>query len=167
LRILDIRGNVDTRIRKMEEGFYDVIILACAGLRRLGLQNRISSVIDFRNMLPAPGQGALAVETRMGDSQTNQVVSMLNHPPTANAVTAERDFLQHLGGGCNVPIAVFARPQNDLLEIDGLVASPDGKQMVRDSICDKVENSSKAAAILAERILSQGGDAILHEFRHC
>jgi hydroxymethylbilane synthase len=166
LKIMDIRGNVETRIRKMEEGFYDVIILACAGLRRLGLQNRISSVIGFENMLPAPGQGALAVETRIKDSRTNRIVSMLNHPPTANAVTAERDFLQHLGGGCNVPIAIFARPENDLLLIDALVASPDGKRIVRDTICDKAENSSKAVSILAERILSQGGDAILKEFRN-
>jgi hydroxymethylbilane synthase len=118
-------------------------------------------------MLPAPGQDALAIETRIADSRTNQVVSMLNHLPTANAVNAEREFLLHLGGGCNVPIAVYARPKSDSLEIDGLVASPDGKQMVRDFICDKAENSSKAAAILAERILSQGGDAILREFRHC
>lgn len=166
LQIIDIRGNVETRIRKMEEGLCDAVILACAGLRRLGLENRISSVIEFGSMLPAPGQGALAVETRMGDSRTNRIVSMLNHPPTANAVTAERDFLQHLGGGCNVPIAIYARPENDLLLIDALVASPDGKQIVRDTICDKAENSSGAVAILAERILSQGGAAILKEFRH-
>jgi hydroxymethylbilane synthase len=166
LQIVDIRGNVETRIRKMEDGYCDAVILACAGLRRLGLQNRISTVIEFSNMLPAPGQGALAIETRIDDFQVNQLVSALNHPPTANAVTAERDFLEHLGGGCNVPIAIFARPENGFLQIDALVSSPDGKQIVRDAICDDSKNSSSAVAILAERMLSHGGAAILKEFRH-
>jgi hydroxymethylbilane synthase len=166
LAIIDIRGNVETRIRKMEEGLCDVIILACAGLRRLGLQGRISSVLDLKNMLPAPGQGALAVETRISDSRTNEIVAVLNHEPTANAVMAERAFLLLLGGGCNVPIAVFARPDNDFLEIDGLVASPDGRKLIKDTVRDRVENSSKAIVRLAELILSKGGKAILEEFRH-
>ena len=161
LRILDVRGNVDTRLKRLQDGTYDAIILACAGLNRLGLHTRISSPVEFAQMLPAPGQGALAIETRADDSFTVDIVSVLNHPPTAEAVSAERHFLQILGGGCNVPVAVYAHFNRDLIEMDGLVASPDGRKIIRDSVQQKSEMINEAAEALAHRVLENGGRAIL------
>jgi len=165
LRILDIRGNVDTRIGKMESGGYDAVALASAGLRRLGLQNRISYTLSFGEMLPAPGQGALAIEVRADDAFTNEIAGKLNHPPTALAVAAERDFLERLGGGCNVPIAIYACVNQGVLEMDALAAAPDGKRVARDKISGDPEKSADLCAELAERILLAGGREILHEFR--
>ncbi len=161
LKVTDIRGNVDTRLRKLQEKAYDAIILACAGLNRLGLQDRVSSPLDFAQMLPAPGQGALAVEVRADDFRTVQLASAVNHSLTAAAVYAERAFLQHMGGGCNVPVAVHARRVGELIQIDGLVASPDGQRVVRDSVQEKAEMAREAAISLADRILARGGREIL------
>jgi hydroxymethylbilane synthase len=161
LKVLDIRGNVDTRLKKLREGAYDAVILACAGLNRLGLQNRITSPFEFADMLPAPGQGALAVEIRAEDSRAADIVSTLDHSPTAAAVAAERRFLQRMGGGCNVPVAVYAHFSRGILEIEGLVASPEGRQLIRDSIREQPEKMNEAVESLADRILSRGGRAIL------
>ena len=166
LRIMDIRGNVDTRIRKMESGEYDAVALAAAGLRRLGLQNRISYTFSYDEMLPAPGQGALALEVRANDAFTNEIVEKLNHPSTALSVAAERDLLERLGGGCNVPIAVYARVKNGALEMDALVATPDGTHVVRDKASGDPEKSTDICAEMAKRILIAGGREILYEFRH-
>ncbi len=163
LRVTDIRGNVDTRLRKLQEGAYDSIILACAGLNRLGLQDRISSPLDFSQMLPAPGQGALAIEVRAEDTRAVQMTSQLNHDPTATAVSAERAFLHRMGGGCNVPVAVYAHLNKDLMEMDALVASPDGRTILRDSVHQKVELAGEAAVLLAERMLSRGARSILEK----
>jgi hydroxymethylbilane synthase len=163
LKVLDIRGNIDTRLKKLENGEFDAVILACAGLRRLGLQDRISSALDFEEMLPAPGQGALAIETRVGDRQTMTITAALNHPPTSLAVLAERRFLQRMGGGCNIPVAVHARLREIVIEIEGLVASPDGREIVRDSVRQDLQTADDAVAALADRILSRGGRAILKE----
>jgi hydroxymethylbilane synthase len=163
LRIMDIRGNVDTRLKKLQDGIYDAVILACAGLRRLGLQQRITSPLDYAQMLPAPGQGALAIETRCQDSRVRAIVSPLNHLPSAIAVSAERTFLQRLGGGCNVPIAAYVRITQDIFEMDALAASPDGQRIVRDSVRENVKGIDEAVASLADAILSRGGRAILNE----
>ncbi len=152
---------MDTRLKRLQDGAYDAIILACAGLNRLGLHARISSPIEFAQMIPAPGQGALAIETRAADSITLDVASVLNHPPTAAAVSAERLFLQLMGGGCNVPVAVYAHFNRDLIEMDGLVASPDGRRIIRDSVQQKPEMINEAVKALAHRILEKGGRAIL------
>jgi hydroxymethylbilane synthase len=162
LRILDIRGNLDTRLKKLRDGAYDAIILACAGLRRLGIQDRISSSLDHSQMLPAPGQGALAIETRIGDPRMDSIMSALNHPATALAVSAERSFLQNMGGGCNVPVAAYARVEQNVVEVEGLVASPDGQRILRDSVRIEVEKLSEAVAALSRRILSRGGRDILN-----
>ena len=162
LRILDIRGNLETRLKKLRDGAYDAIILACAGLRRLGLQDRISSSLDHSQMLPAPGQGALAIETRLRDPRLDAITAALNHRTTALAVFAERTFLQNMGGGCNVPVAAYAHVEQNMIEIEGLVASADGKRIVRDSIRRDIEKSSEAAAILSHRILTRGGRDILN-----
>ncbi|MDR0311713.1 MAG: hydroxymethylbilane synthase [Acidobacteriota bacterium] len=165
LRILDIRGNVDTRIRKMRDGEYDAVALALAGLRRLGLQDQILYTFPYDEMLPAPGQGALAIEVRADDALTNEVVEKLNHPHTALEVAAERDFLERLGGGCNVPIAVYARVKQGLLEMDAVAASPDGRRVVRDKASGDPAKRADICAALAERILIAGGREILYEFR--
>ena len=161
LRVVDIRGNVDTRLRKLQDGAYDAIILACAGLNRLGLRDRISSPLEFAQMLPAPGQGALAIETREEADEALQLASALDHPSTASAISAERRFLQLMGGGCNVPVGAYARCSRGMLEIDGLVASPDGRNVIRDSARQKQEMAEEAVESLANRILENGGRAIL------
>jgi hydroxymethylbilane synthase len=163
LKITDIRGNVDTRLKKLQDGIYDAIILACAGLRRLGLQQRITSPLDYAQMLPAPGQGALAIETRSHDSRVKTIVSPLNHPPSAIAVSLERSFLQRMGGGCNVPIGAYVRVTQDMFEMDALVSSPDGQRIVRDSIRENLKGMDEAVASLSDRMLSCGGHAILEE----
>jgi hydroxymethylbilane synthase len=161
LRVAEIRGNVDTRLRKLQEGSYDSIILACAGLHRLGLRDRISSPLDFAQMLPAPGQGALAIEIRSNDAQALAVTESLNHGPTALAVSAERQFLHCMGGGCNVPVAVYAHLNQDEMEIDALVASPDGRSLLRDSASQAPELAEETAVLLAERMLARGAGTIL------
>jgi hydroxymethylbilane synthase len=161
LRVTEIRGNVDTRLRKLQEGQYDSIILACAGLHRLGLREKISSPLDLAQMLPAPGQGALAIEVRADDVQALQVTKALNHVPTALAVSAERQFLHHMGGGCNVPVAVYARMSQDQIAIDALVASPDGRSILRDSARQRPDLAEETAVVLAERMLARGGRTIL------
>ena len=163
LRVKDIRGNIETRLNRLRDGNYAAIILACAGLNRLGLQDRISAVLDWEQVLPAPGQGALAVETRSDDPRVQPIAAALNHRDTAIAVSAERSFLQCMGGGCNVPVAVYARLNENSIEIDGLVASPDGQRVVRESIRQGAETATEAAISLANRILSRGGRAILSE----
>jgi hydroxymethylbilane synthase len=112
-------------------------------------------------MLPAPGQGALAVETRSGDSATSTVATALNHEPSSIAVTAERAFLRRMEGGCNVPVAAHALVEKDGIRIEGLVIAPDGRHRIRETIRDKKESAAQAAALLADRLLERGGRAIL------
>ncbi|NLV31437.1 MAG: hydroxymethylbilane synthase [Acidobacteria bacterium] len=165
LEIVDLRGNIETRIGKIATGACDAVMLAAAGLRRLGIASRISLLFDFGRMLPAPGQGALAVETRAGDTRVARLAAAVHHPETALAVTAEREFLERMGGGCNVPIAAFARPVPGGLEIEGLVASPDGRSVVRERVSADARTAADAAAVLAGRILERGAGRILEEFR--
>jgi hydroxymethylbilane synthase len=161
----DIRGNVQTRLQKLDHGQYDAIILACAGLNRLSLQDRISLCFEFEEMLPAPGQGALALEAREQDPRIPEVVAGLNDSSTSAAVFAERAFLRRIGGGCNSPIAVHARPVQGVMLIAGLVAFPDGSAMIRDEVQVSPDTAIQAATALAEKILAQGGAAILESLR--
>jgi hydroxymethylbilane synthase len=131
LQILPVRGNVDTRLRKLDEGEFDAIILAAAGLRRLGYDARITEYLDSRVMLSAVGQGALAIETRETDGRVNELLKALDHQPTRLACAAERAFLTGLGGGCIVPIAALCSVVGRELTLDGLVAKPDGSKMLR------------------------------------
>jgi hydroxymethylbilane synthase len=163
LRVSDLRGNIDTRLNKLQDGVYDAIILACAGLNRLGYQDRITTPLEFGDMLPAPGQGAIAIEIRKDDARTRELVAHLNHQQTAVAVLAERAFLKHMGGGCNVPVAVHARFIENRVEIEGLVASPDGKKIVRESIQTSPIEVNETAVALADRILDRGGRVILEQ----
>jgi len=161
----DIRGNLGTRLGKLDTDGYDAIILACAGLNRLGLQDRISMRLEYAAMLPAPGQGALALEVRHGDERVTSLIAGLNDPVTAAAVLAERAFLRRLGGGCNSPIAVHARMANAGMVIQGLVAAPDGTTVLRETAECSLASAVKTAEALAEQILSRGGAEILESLR--
>jgi len=161
LRVIDIRGNIDTRLKKLRDGAYDAIILACAGLNRLGFQDQISERLGFSAMLPAPGQGALAIEIREGDSCIEPIAAALNERSAWTAVSVEREFLKRMGGGCNVPVAAHAYVRQDSIHIDGLVCSPDGRNLLRDSLDEELAKAGEAGRILAEKILAAGGDVIL------
>ncbi len=165
LRVLDTRGNVETRLQKLESGGYDALILACAGLNRLGLQARITARLDFCEMLPAPGQGALALEIRKGDRRAAEMIAPLNHEPTFVAICAERAFLRRVGGGCNSPVAVYAWLQDGVVRIEGLIASPDGSNVIRDSVAQAPAHAEEAAITLADKILSLGGREIIRSLR--
>lgn len=163
IRIKDLRGNVDTRLRKLDEGEYDAIILAAAGLRRLGFGHRISHAISTETILSAVGQGALAIETRADDAPTIQFIQPINHEPTRRACTAERALLRALGGGCQTPIAAHALVEHDRLKLDGLVASVSGDQLVRDRLEAEATEAEQAGAALAKRLVELGADALLNE----
>ncbi|HYY98459.1 MAG TPA: hydroxymethylbilane synthase [Pyrinomonadaceae bacterium] len=162
-RVKDLRGNVDTRLRKLDEGEYDAVILASAGLRRLGLGRRISAPIETDVMLPAVSQGALGVQTRADDPETNAFVSRLDDPSTRAAVLAERALLRNLGGGCQVPIAAHARVGGGRLRLDGLVASLDGSRVIRDSTEADAREPASAGDDLAARLLERGAGELLSE----
>ncbi len=161
LVIKDLRGNVDTRLRKLDEGQYDAVLLACAGLRRLGFAARISHALPPDVMLPAVGQGALGIETRADDADTNAIIALLNHPPTRAACTAERTLLNALGGGCQVPIAAHATVRADRLQLDALVAAMDGTELIRAALEADVPNAAHAGEMLAARLREQGADRLL------
>ena len=159
--VTDLRGNVDTRIRKLDEGQYDAVILATAGLVRLGLQDRISARIAVAEMLPAVGQGAVAIETRTDNEFAVEATRKLDHYPTRLACLAERSFLRSLGGGCQFPIAAHAIVDQDSLKLDGLVAKPDGSQILRDSLSGPVADPEGLGSALADRLLQQGAASLL------
>jgi hydroxymethylbilane synthase len=131
LVVEQLRGNVDTRIRRLREGRFDAILLAMAGLGRLGRADEVTEALDPRSFVPAPGQGAIALECRAGDESVRAAVAPLDHAATARAVTAERTFLEALGGGCNVPLGAHAFVNGDGIELVGFVASADGKTLLR------------------------------------
>jgi hydroxymethylbilane synthase len=161
LIINDLRGNVDTRLRKLDEGQYDALILACAGLRRLGLENRISAALVATEMLPAVGQGALGIETRANDEATIAAVSKLDHKFTRLACTAERAFLRSLGGGCQLPIAAHAVVREKRIRLDGLVADPQGRRIVRDRISGSLDEAEQLGTELGERLLNRGARELM------
>jgi len=163
VRIKDLRGNVDTRLRKLDAGEFDAVILASAGLRRLGFGGRISAAIETEEMLPAVSQGALGLETRADDAQTNAIVSRLDDKGTRAAVLAERALLRSLGGGCQVPIAAHATVGGGRLRLDGLVASLDGARVLRDSIEGDAADASAVGEALAARMIERGAASLLAE----
>jgi hydroxymethylbilane synthase len=161
LELVPLRGNVDTRLRKLESGEVDAIVLAAAGLKRLGLEEFISHIIPFEQILPAIGQGALGLEVRRYDKRTIELLGFLNHEPTEVAVKAERSFLKELEGGCQVPIAGFASLNADAVCLKGMVAELDGRRIVRDEIAGKKDQAEKIGIKLARRLLESGADEIL------
>jgi hydroxymethylbilane synthase len=161
LLIKDLRGNVDTRLRRLDDGQYDAVILAAAGLRRLGLTQRISAAIPTEQMLPAVGQGALGIETRSDDPDAKKAVAKLDHQTTRIACTAERALLRALGGGCQLPIAAYCVVHDQELRIDGLVASRDGKQIVRHQISGSTADAERLGGELAGHLLGLGARELL------
>jgi hydroxymethylbilane synthase len=159
LEIHSLRGNVDTRLRKLEQGEYDAVILASAGLKRLAKTELIKQIIPTEIMCPAAGQGSLGIEIREGDAKTRELVKFLDDPKTRAATTCERALLNRLGGGCQVPIGAFAETRNGKLHLECIVADPDGLKILRDSRdgSDPVKLGNDAGAAL----LARGGDKIL------
>jgi hydroxymethylbilane synthase len=163
--VRDLRGNVDTRIRKLDEGQYDAVILASAGLVRLGLQNRISARIAVTEMLPAVGQGAIAIETRSDNEFAVEKTSKLDHGETRLACLAERAFLRGLGGGCQLPIAAHARIDGDVIDLDGLVAKPDGSEIWRDRLSGSLNDVEQIGSALATKLIERGASTFPMEAR--
>ena len=161
LKVKELRGNIDTRLRKLDAGDYDAVILASAGLSRLGLNRRISQRVPPEVMLPAVGQGALGVETRENEHEVRAMLAPLEHAPTRAACEAERALLRALGGGCQLPIAAYAEVSNRHLKLSGLVASPAGDSIVRDSVAGRADDAEELGAELAARLLAGGADALL------
>jgi len=161
LEILDVRGNVDTRLRKLDEGKYDAIVLAAAGLRRLGLDDRISELLEPEVMCPAVGQGALAVETRDDSGEAREVCRRLDHAATRIAVTAERAVLAALGGGCQVPIGAYATLDGSSVNIRSVVVSPDGAQVIRKEARGPASDAAALGRALGDELLAAGGAKIL------
>ncbi len=165
LRVLEIRGNVDTRLRKLDDGDYDAIILAEAGLTRLGLTSRIASLIPQEQMLPAVGQGALGIETRADDVSTRKLLEPLNHLPTHQAVIAERSLLATLRGGCMAPIGAYGRVEAGQLKLDGVVLSGDGAQRITATAASPATAAVDLGRLVAESLLAQGAAELIATIR--
>ncbi|ERT07903.1 porphobilinogen deaminase [Lyngbya aestuarii BL J] len=159
----DIRGNLNTRLQKLDEGGYDAIILAVAGLTRLGMGDRIHQTISPDVSLHAVGQGALGIECRDGDEKILEVIKVLEHTPTAQRCHAERAFLRELEGGCQVPIGVNTQVENNQLTLIGMVASLDGKRLIRDTVSGEASNAEQLGIDLAHRLREQGAKEILDQ----
>ena len=161
LHLTDLRGNLDTRLAKLDAGEYDAIVLACAGLDRLGMADRISERIEHEVCVPAVGQGALALEIRAGDAETRELLMPLHDPETADAIAAERAFLAELQGGCTVPAGANALVMGTKICLHAVIVSLDGSQAVGQIILEAREDAAFIGAKLARRLLDRGGREIL------
>jgi hydroxymethylbilane synthase len=162
-QMVDIRGNVETRIRKLTEDNLDAVVLAAAGMHRLGFSKQISEYLPTSVSLPAIGQGALGLESRIADSEINDLIDFFNHPETAAAVTGERAVLRRLEGGCQVPIGAFGEIKEGQLTLTGLVASVDGQKILKKTISCAPEEAEKTGITLADDLIKQGAGKILNE----
>lgn len=165
LRLLALRGNVDTRLRKLDEGGYDAIVLAAAGLRRLGLEQRIASLVPTGVSLPAVGQGVIGIECRESDAGTRELVAALEHAATRTCLSAERAFAARLGGSCQSPVAGFAELAGDALRLRGLVGSPDGSSVYADEVSGAPADAARLGTRLADRLLDAGAGPLLEQLR--
>ncbi|HIO92435.1 MAG TPA: hydroxymethylbilane synthase [Leucothrix mucor] len=161
IEILDLRGNVNTRLAKLDNGEYDAIILAAAGLKRLGFDERITQKIPTEQSLPAIGQGAIGIECRVNDERVNALLAPLNHHETSIRVSAERAFNTRLNGGCQVPIAGYSELQGDQIYFRGLIGYPDGSRIFRAEQTATIADAEKLGVAVAEDLLSQGADKVL------
>ncbi len=161
LEIHPLRGNVDTRLRKLEQGEYDAIILASAGLKRLGKTELIRQIIPADIMCPAAGQGALGIEIREDDAETRKHLEFLDDAASRAATTCERALLNRLGGGCQVPIGAFAEKRDGKLHLDAIVADPDGSRLLRESRDGDLDDPEKLGNDVGDTLLRRGGDEIL------
>ena len=165
LRIESLRGNVDTRIRKLEAGGMDAIVLACAGLVRLGLESRITARLDPQICLPAVTQGVIGIECRRSDARTAGLLQALEDRATRKVMDAERAFAARLGGSCQSPIAAYAELDADRIRLRGLVAEPDGSRLLRDSATGDAKNPAAIGRQLADRMLAAGAGPLLERLR--
>ena len=163
LKIESLRGNLQTRLRKLDDNQYAAIILAAAGLNRLGMANRIAGLIAPEHSIPAVGQGALGIEIRAGRGDIKTLLAPLNHPTTAACVTAERAASRALAGSCQVPLGAYARIENDMMTMIGFVASVDGTRMVRAEVSGVPSDADTLGRGLAQQLVDQGADRILAE----
>ena len=162
-RFAPIRGNLDTRLRKVDAGEFDAIVLAAAGLRRLGCESRISALLPVETCVPAPGQGIIAAEMRQDDTTTGALLSRIGDRPSAAALAAEREVVIRLGGGCQMPIGAFATISGDHLTLKTIVVSLDGHRAVRAETRGAAADASRLGALAAEQLLAQGAVDILAE----
>ena len=165
LRIVDLRGNLNTRMKKLEESPWDGMLLAYAGLKRLGWGKHMTEILSCDTLLPAVGQGALGIEIRKDNSRLKTMIRKLHHTPTARSVLAERALLRHLEGGCQVPIGTFGRLEDGRLRLDALVGSLDGKRIVRGHITGDPDRSEYLGVELAKQLLERGAREILDAIR--
>ena len=165
ITIMEIRGNLNTRMKKLEESDWDGMVLASAGLLRLGWEQRMTEILPFERMLPAVGQGTLAIEIREGDAEIRKVVSAINHEETARAVAGERALLRHLEGGCQIPIGTYGRIENEQLRLDAVIGTVDGRKIVRGKIHGAPEQAEELGQQLAQMLLDSGGKEILEHIR--
>jgi hydroxymethylbilane synthase len=161
LEVITLRGNVNTRLAKLDTGEFDAILLACAGLKRLGFAERIRATLAPELLLPAVGQGAICIECRANDAAVQQLIAPLHHAPTATRVAAERALNARLEGGCQVPIAAFAELDGDMLHLRALVGEPDGSRILRGEIAGEAERAAQLGADLADELLKLGARTIL------
>ncbi len=161
LEIVDMHGNIDTRLRKLRGGDYDAIVLAAAGLIRLGLEKSATEFLATDVMLPAVGQGALALQGRKDDAEVMDLLSKLNHEPTRKAVDAERAFARRLGANCRTPIAAYAKLEGNSIVIEGMVAAPNGRMLLRSRIVSDGPDAAKVGEELAESLLKKGAEIVL------
>lgn len=165
LEVRDLRGNVPTRIRKLDEGEYDAIVLAYAGVRRLGLDSRISSFLPLDTFLPAVSQGAVAVQVRSGDTELSRWIGALDHRETRLATGAERAFLRRLEGGCQIPVGAHGEIRGDVLVLRGVVSSLDGLRGIEGEAVGPLNDPDRLGTDLAEDLLARGAEEILEEIR--
>ena len=165
LELLELRGNVPTRIEKLDRGEYDAIVLALAGVKRLGLEARISTPLPFEDFLPAVSQGAVGVQIREGDEEVARWVEALDHPPTCAATAAERALLRTVEGGCHVPVGALGEVDGELLRLRAVVCSLDGSEAVEGSLSGPLSEADGLGVTLAEELLGRGGSQILDGIR--
>ncbi len=165
LNIIDIRGNVNRRLEKMENGYCDAMIMAATGLERLGLDKYITEYLDPNIIIPAVSQGAIALEIRENDNDIQEVIDEVNHTDTLNAVLAERAFLRTLQGGCQVPVGCYSEMNTDSITLTGIVSSLDGKNVVKSSINGDIHNTEKLGVQLARDLIKNGAETILTDIR--
>ncbi|MBN2167424.1 MAG: hydroxymethylbilane synthase [Marinilabiliaceae bacterium] len=166
VQVIDIRGNVDTRLRRMNEGYCDAMIMAGAGLIRLGYESYITELLDANLFIPAPGQGAIAIEIRKNDTKIKDFIAPLHCTDSFFKVTAERSFLNELEGGCQIPIGSIAQIDGDILKLTGLVAMIDGSNEIIETIIGNVNEAENLGRELARRVASKGGKDILNLIRN-
>lgn len=165
LVILPLRGNLDTRLKKLETENLDAIVLAAAGVKRLGLENRITEYLDENIMLPAVGQGALCIEIRQHDPEVESIVKKLDHHQTRTIIMGERAFLNRLEGGCQVPIAAHGKIEKNIFTICGLVATIDGGTLIKETLSGPIDSPEIIGVKLAERLVSMGAETIMENLK--